>query len=80
LKGTPNAGLARRFVDFMLSAGFQADIPGQMFVYPVDPRVSVPDEFTKFAQMAAQPATLPPAEIALHREEWIRAWTDAVVR
>lgn len=80
LKGTPHVELARRFVDFMLSAEFQSDIPGQMFVYPVHPGVSLPEEFTNFAQVAAKPATLPPAEIALNREEWIKAWTDAVLR
>ena len=80
LKGTPLAELARRFVDFVLSAGFQTDIPGQMFVYPVLPGIALPDEFTKFAPSPTQPATLPPAEIALNREEWIRAWTDAVLR
>jgi ABC-type sulfate transport system permease component len=66
LKGTPHGELARRFVDFMLSAEFQADIPGQMFVYPVHPRVSVPDDH-QLRSNAAQPATLPPAEIALNR-------------
>ena len=80
LKGTPHAELARRFVDFVLSAGFQADIPGQMFVNPVLPGIALPDEFTKFAPSPTQPATLPPAEIALNREEWIRAWTDSVLR
>jgi thiamine transport system substrate-binding protein len=80
LKGTPQGELARRFVDFMLSDEFQADIPGQMFVYPVLPAISLPEEFTSFAQAPSQPATLPPAEIALHREEWIKAWTDAVLR
>lgn len=80
LKGTPQTELSRRFVDFMLSAEFQADIPGQMFVYPVHPGVTLPAEFTSFAQSPAQPATLPPADIALHREEWIRAWTDTVLR
>jgi thiamine transport system substrate-binding protein len=80
LKGTSHAELARRFVDFMLSPEFQADIPGQMFVYPVLPGVGLPEEFTKFAQSPTQPATLPPAEIALNREEWIKAWTDAVLR
>jgi thiamine transport system substrate-binding protein len=64
----------------MLSVEFQTDIPGQMFVYPVHPGVSLPEEFTNFAQLPAQPATIPPAEIALHREGWIKAWTDAVLR
>ena len=59
LKGTPHAELARRFVDFMLSAEFQADVPGQMFVYPVRPGVSLPDEFTNFARTATRACHAP---------------------
>jgi len=79
LRGTPRLELAQRFVDFMLSSEFQADVPGQMFVYPVLPGVSLPDPFTQYAQVPAQPATLPPGEIALKRDAWIKAWTAVVL-
>lgn len=78
LKGTPQQALARKFVDFMLSAKFQADMPAQMFVFPVLPGVALPPEFVKYAQQPAQPASLPPDEIATNRDAWIKAWTDAV--
>lgn len=79
LKGTTQPELARRFVDFMLSAGFQADVPAQMFVYPVLPGVALPSEFTKYAQVPAQPASLDPQAISAHRDDWIKAWTEAVL-
>ncbi|MFH1183452.1 MAG: thiamine ABC transporter substrate-binding protein [Chloroflexota bacterium] len=79
LKGARQPELARRFVDFVLSNEFQADVPGQMFVYPVLPGVSLLDAFTEYAQVPAQPATLAPEEIALNRDAWIRAWTDVVL-
>lgn len=79
LKGTRQGALARKFVDFMLSAQFQADMPAQMFVYPVVLGISLPDAFVKYAQIPAQPATLSPDEIAKNRDAWIQAWTEAVL-
>jgi thiamine transport system substrate-binding protein len=79
LKGAKQPDLARRFVDFMLDREFQADVPDQMFVYPVLRGVTLPDPFVQYAQVPAQPATLAPDEIALHRDLWIRAWTDVVL-
>jgi thiamine transport system substrate-binding protein len=79
LKGTTRPDLARRFIDFMLGSSFQADVAGQMFVYPVLPGVTLPDAFTKYAQVPVQPATLAPDEIAQGRDAWIRAWTDTTL-
>ncbi|HTP00807.1 MAG TPA: thiamine ABC transporter substrate-binding protein [Anaerolineales bacterium] len=80
LKGTKQKALAQQFIDFMLSKEFQADMPGQMFVFPVLPDVTLPQEFTKYAQQPAQPATLLPDAIAKNREAWIQAWTEAVLK
>ncbi len=80
LKGTHQRALAEKFVDFMLNAQFQADMPAQMFVYPVLPGVSLPEAFVKYAQAPSQPATLPPDAIASNRDAWIQAWTDAVLK
>jgi len=80
LKGTVHRALAEKFVDFMLGQKFQADIPGQMFVYPVLPNVTLPDAFVKYAQKASQPAVLAPDVIAANRDAWIQAWSDAVLK
>jgi thiamine transport system substrate-binding protein len=80
LKGAKNPDLARKFVDFMLSVQFQEDMPLQMFVFPVNPQAKLPAEFTKYAQIPAQPATLPPDEIARNRDAWIQQWTETVLR
>ena len=64
----------------MLSAKFQADMPANMYVYPVVAGVAVPDEFTKYGVRPAEPLALPAAEIATNREKWIKAWTAAVVQ
>ena len=71
---------ARKLVDFMLSDEFQADIPLQMFVFPVRDGTPLPAVFEKFAEVATDPLTLPPADIAQHRDEWIDQWTNTVLR
>lgn len=80
LKGTEKRALAEKFVDFMLSREFQEDVPLQMFVYPVDPKAALPDEFTKYAQAPEQAAVLAPDVIAEKRDAWIQAWTDVVMQ
>ena len=80
LAGTKNRQLAESFVDFMLSAQFQEDLPMQMFVYPVLPSATLPDEFIAYAQQPAQPASLDSALIAEMRDQWIQAWTETVLK
>lgn len=79
LKGTGQLALAEKFVDFMLSAQFQSDMPAQMFVYPVVPGLALPSAFTKYAQVPQLPATIAPDVISGNREAWIQAWTAAVM-
>lgn len=71
--------LARKFIDFMVSTRFQADVPTQMFVFPVNPNAPLPD-FYKFAETPQQPAQLSPADIDANRDAWIKAWTQTVLR
>ena len=80
LKGAANPDLARQWVDFMLGETFQADIPLQMWVYPARTGTPLPEVFTKFAQVPAQPAAITPEQIEVGREGWLQAWTDAVLR
>ena len=80
LKGTQNRALAEKFVDFMLSEPFQDDVPMQMFVYPVNTKAALPEEFVKYAQAPQQTAALAPDEIASNRDRWIQEWTDVVMK
>ncbi len=80
LKGTENRDLAEAFIEFLLSADFQADIPLQMWVFPANPTVALPQVFTDFALEATQPAEVPAAAIEKNREKWIEAWSDVVLR
>lgn len=80
LKGTKQRALAEKFVDFMLAKQFQEDMPGQMFVYPVNPTAALPEAFTKYSQAPEQTATLDPKLIAEKRDAWIEAWTNVVMK
>jgi thiamine transport system substrate-binding protein len=72
--------MAEKLVDFLLSQEFQEDIPLNMFVFPVNQKAQLPEVFVKHAEVAPNPVTLPPDEIAAKREEWINAWTETVLR
>ncbi len=80
LKGTVHPDLAQKFVDFMLSADFQNDMPMQMFVLPVSTKAILPDAFIQYADTGSASTSLDPASIANNREAWIKAWTETVVR
>ena len=80
IKGTEHQAAARQLVDFMLSEKFQADVPLQMFVFPVRDGTPLPAVFTKFAQVATKPLSLPAADISAHRDAWIQQWTDTVLQ
>jgi thiamine transport system substrate-binding protein len=80
LAGTKNRALAEKFIDFMLSVSFQADMPLQMFVFPVNAQASLPDVYKQTVQMPEQPARMAPDEIAKNRDAWIQAWKDTVLK
>ncbi len=80
LNGAKEPDLARRFVDFMLSEAFQADIPLQMWVYPTRRGVAIPEIFRTFAPVPAVPASIEPSVIDANRETWIKAWTRIVLQ
>jgi thiamine transport system substrate-binding protein len=80
LQGGENRDLAEKWVDFMLDVDFQADMPMQMFVFPVNPQARLDEAFVKHLQTPQQTASVSPQEIAAKREQWLRAWTEAVLR
>jgi thiamine transport system substrate-binding protein len=80
LRGTDHAEQARALIDFLLSPTFQAELPLNLFVYPADADVALPEVFTANATVPADPATLDPETIATNREAWLETWTDTVLR
>ncbi len=78
LKGTANRDLAEKWVDFMLSPDFQADIPLHMWVFPANPQADLPEVF-QFVEALPKPAQISPEVIGQNREKWIEAWTETVL-
>ena len=74
LVGTERPESARRLVDFMLSREFQADIPLNMFVFPVLPNMALPDVFVANGAQVDDPLTMAPDQIAANRERWLSEW------
>ena len=79
LAGAQNEVGARKFVDFMLSNEVQAQIPEQMYMDPVDSKVGLPADWKKYAAVVDNPITVPAAELGAKRDDWIKAWTAAVI-
>jgi thiamine transport system substrate-binding protein len=80
LAGSKKRDLAEKWIDFMLSPAYQADMPMQMFVFPVVPGVKIDERFTKFLLNPEQTVNMDPAEISTKREAWLRAWTEIVLK
>ncbi len=76
LQGAENPEGARAFIDFMVAKSFQQALPDNMYVYPVDPAVTLPASWADFAPTAAKPWTVPEPAIAENRDTWLREWQD----
>lgn len=79
LAGTEHLNEAAALVDFMLSPTFQADVPLNMFVYPANETVELPEVFVEFGPLTDDPITLTPAEIEAGRLDWTQRWSEIVL-
>jgi thiamine transport system substrate-binding protein len=80
LAGTRHEAEARQLIDFLVGTTFQEDMPLQMFVSPINPAAAVPDVYAKFTAVPPAPLSVTPADIDAHRDEWIKQWTEVVLR
>jgi thiamine transport system substrate-binding protein len=80
LRGTKHADAAAKLVTFLASEPFQKEMPLTLFVYPVDPKVALPEAFTKYSTVATNPYTMDPATIAANRQQWQEQWAQIVQR
>jgi thiamine transport system substrate-binding protein len=80
LEGAKNPEGMQQFIDFMLEREFQEALPDNMYVYPVDDSVKLPESWAQFAQVAPKPYSVDPAEISENRTEWLREWRDITSR
>jgi len=59
---------------------FQAALPENMYVFPVDESVRLPALWARWTEPAESPISVPANEISEHRSEWIREWSDVTAR
>ena len=55
LKGSDNPAGMEKFIDFMLEKDFQSALPDNMYVYPVDSSVALPESWAAYAKPAPKP-------------------------
>lgn len=79
LKGTKNQGIAEKFVDAVLGKEWQEDLPGQMFVFPVNQEATLPEVFAKFAIPPENSAMLDSTRIEEKRDFWLQSWNDEIL-
>jgi thiamine transport system substrate-binding protein len=79
LKGAKHAASAQKLIDFLVGDTFQADMPMQMFVFPIRPSVPLPKVFTDYAVLPKTPLTVDPKTIEANREAWLKTWNDTVL-
>ena len=75
LRGARHPEAAAAFIEFMLGPSFQADLPTQMYVYPVVVGTPLPDTFAKYTAVVDRPLSLPYADVAANRDRWVTQWS-----
>lgn len=80
LAGARNPTNTQKFIDFMLTEPFQAALPDNMYVYPVDTSLALPAGWDQWAPTAPEPIEVAADDISSNRAEWLREWRDLTTR
>jgi thiamine transport system substrate-binding protein len=76
--GSSNQKLADEFMQFIVSDGFQSNIPTGNWMYPVVDS-KLPDGFESLT-IPAKALSFSPDEVANNRKAWIREWQSALIK
>ena len=79
LRGTDAPDAARQLIDFLVSDRFQQELALNLFVYPTNQAVELPQEFFDFAVVPEISRSIDPAVIDAERSTWIDEWTELVL-
>ncbi len=79
LKNATQPELAKRFLAFMLTPGFQSIIPTGNWAYPAIDGIETPAAFDRLIKVD-KPLMIDPQTVADHRREWTREWLQAIGR
>jgi thiamine transport system substrate-binding protein len=79
LAGTEHPAEAAQLLDFLVGETFQSELALNLFVYPSNPTVALPQEFIDFAVVPDAPRAIASDRIDENRSEWIDEWTAIVL-
>jgi thiamine transport system substrate-binding protein len=79
LAGTEYPSEAAQLLNFLVGETFQAELALNLFVYPSNPTVALPQEFIDFAVVPDTPRAIDSDRIDANRSEWIDEWTSIVL-
>lgn len=74
LAGAKNPAGAKALVEFLKSSSFQTALPTNMYVYPIDLSIPLPETWMKFAP-AALTLVGEELDVAGSRKVWLTAWS-----
>jgi thiamine transport system substrate-binding protein len=78
IEASPEKALAQKFMGFMLSPGFQNEIPATNWMLPAgDMTVALPESFSKIVK-PEKTLLYTPEEVNANRKVWIDEWLAAV--
>lgn len=78
LTGAKHPDQAKKVLDWLISQQFQAEVPDQMYVYPVRDGVTLPDAWQKSAPLPTDSPVLPADDVQKNRESWVNQWRSLV--
>ena len=74
---SPERALAAKFLAFMISPGFQDEIPTNNWMFPAATTKTLPDAFNALVK-PDKTFLYSPEEVAKNRRQWIDEWLNAV--
>lgn len=76
VEGAANSEGAQAFIDFLLAEEFQQSLPENMYMYPVDAQIALPEAWAEHATLVEDPIEPDLAVVAANRDAWITEWTE----
>lgn len=80
LRGTKHEREAQLLIDYLTDIKFQEDLPLTLFVYPVNNKAKLPEDFVKYSLRPESPLQLDPELISRNLLIWLDEFTNIVLR
>jgi len=78
VKDANNPKLAKKFIDFMLTEEFQAELPLTQFMMPVNPNVELPESYKQIVEVSEDILPLDRSLIESELDTWLDEWLEAI--